>query len=383
MMSVGQPLRPTKALEDALAEFRDLLSDEQKAQLHALTATTSGPPGPDAVLLFIAQVDSHNASCKSRCVASRISGFLESLQQFTAVVDTFVSSNPAIAALVWGGVKVFILTACNFTNFFDELTTCFMNVQRLCPRYARYEFLYRNSVPLQQSLCAFYASLVRFCTRAMSFLQRQGFLQIAKSFFTPFQSEFGALKREMEVNGEVVEKWIRFTADQAADQERQQVQQWRQLFHVLSVKDRDWKSLQQQHDRQSRKARLLDRLSDYDYRSALKRLRKKRFQNPNGLWLAKTTKYQEWLQKSASLVLMLSGKMGSGKSVLSAAVIDDIFLHLPTGCMTTLYLRQVLRQLRLTSAPTQVPRPKLFSKIKTYLTGMHPTSVHPMGGCLS
>jgi hypothetical protein len=25
---------------------------------------------------------------------------------------------------------------------------------------------------------------------------------------------------------------------------------------------------------------------------------------------------------------------------------------------------------------------KLFSKIKTYLTGMHPTSAHLMGGCL-
>jgi hypothetical protein len=35
-------------------------------------------------------------------------------------------------------------------------------VQRLCPRYEQYEFLYRNSIPLQQSLCTFYASLIRF-----------------------------------------------------------------------------------------------------------------------------------------------------------------------------------------------------------------------------
>jgi hypothetical protein len=238
-MSVGQPLRPTRALEDALVEFRDSLSDEQKAQLHALTATTSSPPGPDAVLLFTAQVDSHNALRKSRCVASRISGFLESLQQFTAIVDTFVSSNPAIAALVWGGVKVFILTACNFTNFFDELTTCFMSVQRLCPRYRQYEFLYKDSLPLQQSLCTFYTSLIQFCTRAMSFLERQGFFQLAKSFVTPFGSEFGALRKELETNSIDVEHWIRFAADQAADQERRQIQKWRTSFQVFTNKDHD------------------------------------------------------------------------------------------------------------------------------------------------
>lgn len=337
-MASKQSLRPTKALEDALAEFRELLSDEEKAQLQALTTTTPGPPGPEAVLLFTAQVDSHNARRKSRCVASRISSFLEAVQQFTAVVDTFVSSNPTTAALVWGGVKVFVLAASNFSTFFDELTTCFMNVQRLCPRYAQYEFLYKDSLPLQQSLCTFYASLIQFCTRTMSSLRRQGYLQVVKSFFMPFQSEFGALKKEMEANSEDVEKWIRYAADQAADYERQQVQKWRQSFHVFNNKDQDWKLLQEQRSRKSRNARLLDRLSDFDHHSALKRLRKKRFQNPNGLWLAKTTQYQEWLQKPRSSVFVLSGKLGSGKSVLSAAVIDEILLQqLPARCLRTFF----------------------------------------------
>jgi archaellum biogenesis ATPase FlaH len=337
-MSSPQPLRPTKELEDALAEFQDLLSDEQKAQLEALTATTPGPPSPDAVLLFTAQVDTHNARRKSRCVASRISGLLESVQQFTAIVDTFVSSRPTIAALVWGGLKVFILAASNFSTFFDELTTCFMNVQRLCPRYGNYEFLYKDSLPLQQSLCTFYTSLIRFCTRAMSFLKREGFLQLAKSFFTTFQSEFGVLKKEMERNSEDVERWLRFASDRAADEERQQLRKWRSSFHIFSDKDREWKFSQGQRIRKSRNGRILDRLSNFDHRNALKRLRKKRFQNPNGLWLTQTTQYQEWLQKDGSSVFMLSGKMGSGKSVLSAAIVDDILLQqLPTNCLRTFF----------------------------------------------
>ena len=68
-MTSMQSLRPTKALEDALAEFRNLLSGEQNAQLQALTSITPGAPAPEAILLFTAQVDSHNAEAQEsmRC----------------------------------------------------------------------------------------------------------------------------------------------------------------------------------------------------------------------------------------------------------------------------------------------------------------------------
>ena len=39
----------------------------------------------------------------------RLITFLESVQQFSGIVDVFVSSNPQMAALVWGGVKFALL----------------------------------------------------------------------------------------------------------------------------------------------------------------------------------------------------------------------------------------------------------------------------------
>jgi hypothetical protein len=33
---------------------------------------------------------------------------LQSVREFSAVIDTFVSSHPEIAALVWGGLKLTI-----------------------------------------------------------------------------------------------------------------------------------------------------------------------------------------------------------------------------------------------------------------------------------
>lgn len=42
-------------------------------------------------------------------MASRMQKTLQFIQQFSGVVDTFVSSDPSTAALAWGSIKVTIL----------------------------------------------------------------------------------------------------------------------------------------------------------------------------------------------------------------------------------------------------------------------------------
>jgi hypothetical protein len=93
---------PTDTLNDALRSFQDCLNPEQKAKLQAIKAV----PDAHAVAEFTHQLDQENARRKSRCVAARISPLLESIQQFSGVVETFVSSHPQVAALIWGSVKL-------------------------------------------------------------------------------------------------------------------------------------------------------------------------------------------------------------------------------------------------------------------------------------
>ena len=78
--------------------------DQQKNLLAKSTV-----PNAAAVITLTAEIDSENAKRRSRGVATRLFGFLESVQQFTSIVDTFVSSNSHIAALVWGSVKLALL----------------------------------------------------------------------------------------------------------------------------------------------------------------------------------------------------------------------------------------------------------------------------------
>ena len=68
---------------------------------------------------------------------------------------------------------------------------------------------------------------------------------------------------------------------------------------------------------------MLNRLSTYDYVAPLKRERKKRYGSTSH-WISATKEYDEWLRDNSSAKFWLSGILGSGKSVLTAAVVDDL-----------------------------------------------------------
>jgi hypothetical protein len=104
-----------QTLEAAVSDFQAVLTPAQKAQLLA----SSTKPDATAILSFTAEVDRVNAHRRSRCVSSRLFGVLQSVQDFSNIVDTFVSSNPNIAALVWGSLKFTILVGvfCESSGF--------------------------------------------------------------------------------------------------------------------------------------------------------------------------------------------------------------------------------------------------------------------------
>ena len=130
---------------------------------------------------------------------------------------------------------------------------------------------------------------------------------------------------------------IRLASEQAADKERRlQVAERKdaararrigKLLHSklssLSAEDRAWRVQNQLRERLAQKQKLLDALSTYDYLGPLRRERKKRY-GRTGLWLSECREYQDWLHDDKFGTFWLSGILGSGKTVLTTAVIDDL-----------------------------------------------------------
>lgn len=94
-----------QSIQEALEDFQAALSEDQKKRLQEF----KNVPDSNAVIKFTTELDTQNAQRRSCSVAGRLFKVLQSIQQFSEVVDTFVSSNPSIAALVWGSVKLTML----------------------------------------------------------------------------------------------------------------------------------------------------------------------------------------------------------------------------------------------------------------------------------
>ena len=95
---------PGVTLVQALNDYEAILSDEDKTQLHS-----QGAPDVMAALNLATAIDAKNTNHRRQCMGPRLITFLESVQRFSSVIDTFVSSHPNIAALVWGGLKLTLL----------------------------------------------------------------------------------------------------------------------------------------------------------------------------------------------------------------------------------------------------------------------------------
>lgn len=106
--SSGVPLLPEKQLNEAVVDFQGALTEEQRSALRQIKDI----PDADAVLVFTAQLDSNQRQRRGRSIGTRLHSVLQSVREFSAVIDTFVSSNPEIAALIWGSVKLTIQVRC-------------------------------------------------------------------------------------------------------------------------------------------------------------------------------------------------------------------------------------------------------------------------------
>jgi hypothetical protein len=91
-----------------LIAFQRCLTPAQREEF----STVSLRPDANSVIKFTTEIDEENwKRRKSRNVATRINDFLQSVEEFSSIVETMVSSNPAIAALVWGSVKFAIIVS--------------------------------------------------------------------------------------------------------------------------------------------------------------------------------------------------------------------------------------------------------------------------------
>lgn len=325
---------PTTALRRALVAFEDVLTEEQKQKFLA----SNDKPDIASVISFVAEVDANNSSTARRCVAPRLYSFLESTQQFTAIVDTFVSSNPQIAALVWGGVKFAILSASNISSYFEKVTSMIMEIGKTCPRYQQFGQLYPGCTGLQRELCEYYATIVRLCIKIVESCRRAPVSQILSSVFNPFESEFQPLLIQLEQTIKSVRLEISLAANQALEEMRKLVEHeshnstsFRRLalkFHEKSEKENadanEWRLLRLKRENAKLRSAVKDNLSAFDFAKPWKQALRKRVPS-TAEWLQQEPVFSHWRDSPQSSILWCPGKMGAGKTIMMSNVVAHLY----------------------------------------------------------
>ncbi|KAF4332948.1 ankyrin repeat [Fusarium beomiforme] len=276
--SARSPIAPEKSgksLEDAIQAFESVLTDDERTKLRHIKAI----PDAGAVMTFTAQLDDSNRSRKGRSIASRLHSVLQSVGEFSAFVNTLVSSHPELAALVWGSVQLTMLWK-QFSG-------------RVChPEY----FLFYNG--------------------PANFTKGQK--QLVNALWQSFDQEFKPDVDDIQRCGDEVREEITFAKAQA-DRQYQELQkkegetakQRLGSFMSLSRNKLDKiKEMQLQRDQiESRKQRqqLLESLSSYDYFSPFREACKKRHCG-TAQWMFSAFEFNRWKNNTNSSLLWCSGK---------------------------------------------------------------------------
>ncbi|KAK3378979.1 nacht domain-containing protein [Lasiosphaeria ovina] len=310
------PLKPEIRLAQAVFLFEADLSIEQKTTLRNYRSqSVASPPEIHAVMRLTAEIDRQAATKpggSKRCFGPRFTNFLQSVQQFAALGDCVVgSSQNMIACGIWSLMRMTLLMVVNFSSGLEKISNLLMIVGRSAPRYESIAFLYSRSKPLQSYLSEYYTVAVRLCHHLFKFAGMSVLGQLASSFLSDanlrnFQSE--------------LDRWAGLIREEVSMLMSQNIEELSVRARVLSKISED-----RSHRRRLKaRGRILDSCSTYDYQTPWKEIRK----GGNTTLFSQSPGYEDWKAQAGSSTLVYVGKLGSGKSVLLANIVDDLHLHI-------------------------------------------------------
>jgi len=205
-----------------------------------------------------------------------------------------------------------------------------MDIGRSCPRYSDFGSLYPSSIGLQRALSKYFAVVIRLCRQAILSSRKHFLSQLSSSLLRSFDSDFGPFQKDLQKLGNAIHDETLLASQNAQLQEsrlqaheRQEAFTYRTLESKFRYKREQELEEARKRRRRKQKFQFLDGLSMHDHRIAWKQARRQ----GTSSWLFSDPSYEIWSSSSQSSVLWCTGKLGSGKTVLSANVIEQLMVH--------------------------------------------------------
>ncbi|KAJ6106657.1 hypothetical protein N7512_010174 [Penicillium capsulatum] len=310
-------LKAEVRLGQAISEFVADLSDEQKARFNIRRSQALlSPPTIQDVRSLTAEIDRVHGG---RCLGPRLIKVVEAVQKFAALGDILVGgSQNIIACGVWSMMLITNDDHCvnqlmtNFCSHLERLSILFMNVGRSAPRIERIALLYSRSGELQSHVYEYFIVVVGLCHEMLKFTKKSAIMKFGAALS---DSRLEKYKSDLDSLGNAIEDEARALMHKRSEEEG------KANSHFRSMSAKFFKSASQQHVAQARQ-RVLDFCSRHDYMVAWKQARK----TGNTHLFRDCPDYNAWKASLKPSTLVYTGKLGSGKSVMLANMVDDLHL---------------------------------------------------------
>lgn len=131
---------------------------------------------PETFVEYLNSVENkHHESSSSRKIVDFCQPAIDSFRQFAKALDVFYSVKPAVLAVLWGGLRIVLLVAESFQEFFDAILSSIQLIGANLKRVKVYESLFSKTETVRRCLLELYTEILNF------FLETQRLYQDAIS----------------------------------------------------------------------------------------------------------------------------------------------------------------------------------------------------------
>ncbi|KAK5991306.1 Ankyrin repeat and KH domain-containing protein mask [Cladobotryum mycophilum] len=306
-------LKPEIRLGEAISNFEVDLTAQQMAAFRDYThKSTTKPPTIDDVMRVTAEINRAASGRFSgkRCFGTRFTRILQAIQQFAGLGSVVLGgSQNLLACSVWSMLRMTLVSFVALSSFLDKISSILMMIGCSAPLHENMALLFPHSKNLWPYILEYCTIVVKLCHHLLAFTGKGLVQQLAMS----------VKDMELDLYQSELKKWSKLIDREASVLMCSTLLKQKSDLDTLtrlSKKTRHQERLQTYQ-------RILDAFSKYDFQTTFNEIRK---MGNTSLFL-QMTEYISWKTRLGCRTLLCLGKLGSGKSVWMANVIDDLRLH--------------------------------------------------------
>ncbi|PNP76521.1 hypothetical protein FNYG_09940 [Fusarium nygamai] len=249
-----------------------------------------------------------------RCFGPRLTNMLQAIQQFAALGDIVVGgSQNLIACGVWSAARMTVHVMTGYLTHLEKLSVLFMTVGRNAPRYQAMAAIYPKSKNLQRYLYEYFIIVTKICHQTIQWAQKSAVSRLSSSIRDP---DMKGLQADLDTWSASIKEEADLLLSQGLQEEAKENATFRSIVSSRS-------KYLQHRQKINESIRFLDACSQHDYRTTWKQTRKR----GTTRILPSYSQYQKWkIAPATGDSILFRGKLGAGKSVLLANIIDDLNL---------------------------------------------------------